>query len=58
MASMSRSQAERQANQQTVRTGRVHTVESRRGILGTKRTVKNTGRIANPTERRKAANGW
>jgi hypothetical protein len=58
MASMSRSEADRRANQQTARTGRVHTVQTRRGILGTKRTVKDTGRTANPTERRKARTSW
>lgn len=57
MANLSSSAAKRQANQRTVQTGRVHTVSTRQGFFGSKRTVTNTGRIANPVQRRNAIFG-
>ncbi len=53
----SRSAAQREANRQTGN-GRVHEVVSKRDIFGrAKYTVRDTGRIANPVERRIARNG-
>jgi len=50
----SRSQAQREAARRTVQTGRIHTAETRRGFFSSKTTVKDTGRIANPVQRREA----
>lgn len=57
MANLSSGAAKRQANQRTVQTGRVHTVTTRRGFFGSKSTVTNTGRIADPVQRRNAISG-
>ena len=46
--------AKREAARRTVQTGRVHTVKTRRGFLGSKNTVVSTGRTANPVQRREA----
>jgi hypothetical protein len=49
----SQREAQRAADRQTGN-GRLHQVEARRGLFGTKYTVKDTGKIANPVQRREA----
>ncbi len=54
MATVSKQTAQREAASSTYRTGRIHEVKTKRGLLSTKYQVSDSGKFANEVQRREA----